>query len=183
MDSYISSIDNKRRMNSLNTCIKSLNTMIDLHEFDDTKQNFTEIVYSGPVGEISSATINYPRDAGFSIPIIAYVASLPIIVGYTNGKTLSITSSSIEELNKETTTTTSKTEEVSSGGEDSVDVVVDINKLPNGVAKTIKTTTVISYKKEEKEGEIITTWYKTTTITVSKTVDYSEAEAVILERF
>lgn len=91
IESYTTNIsDGIRARNALNTAIKSLNNLITYTDFDQTQQNYVEITYSGPVDEIKPE-IKFPQLKSANIPVIGWLAgSIPVYLGTTDGKALSI---------------------------------------------------------------------------------------------
>lgn len=86
MQSFISSLDVKQK-NALNAALKSINNLVDFDEQEPIKQNFSEICFSGT--DITKAEIKNPRKLGSRIPIIGNVCGIDIIVGYTDGLSIS----------------------------------------------------------------------------------------------
>lgn len=197
IESYISSEDSKRQ-NSLNTCIKSLNTMVDNHEFEETNQDYSEIVYYGSIDNVNSIQVKYPRTVGANIPIIGNLGSKAMIVGTTNGKNVAI---SIDKTTSSTTNTIS-TSELELSTETRWDYPAEQTTVKEVVAETIDgtkitttTTTTISYTEETEEeerqdeetGDITTVtiynYYKNTSITTQIDTDYSKSNLSIVMRF
>lgn len=91
IESYTTNIsDGLRARNALNTAIKSLNNMITFHEFEKTHQNYVEITYSGPVKALK-LEIKYPQIKSANIPIIGWLSgSIPVYLGTTDGKSVSV---------------------------------------------------------------------------------------------
>lgn len=91
IESYVTnSSDGIRARNALNTAIKSLNNLITYTDFDQTVQSYVEITYSGPVDELKPE-IKYPQLKSANIPVIGWLSgSIPVYLGTTDGKTLSV---------------------------------------------------------------------------------------------
>jgi hypothetical protein len=88
MNTYISSIESKKQKNAINSCLKSVNNLIDSDTDEEGKQYFSEIVWTGKVDSISKAKITNPRKLGMEIPVIGNISGFDMIVGYTDGMSI-----------------------------------------------------------------------------------------------
>lgn len=185
---YLSSEKDKRKEEAFNTCIKSLQNMLDYHQFKESKQDYTQITYNGPFTNISSAKITYPRQLSKQVPLIGTVGGYLMILGYTDG--ISISTTSIEPPNRKLKVE-SETErvEVESMGSNSTKVEKTENKA-SGVKIVTTTTTTISYEEtkeeeQDEEGDIVEVshYWKVTKVVVDTEIDRSGGDVNICMRF
>lgn len=177
----MSSEKDKRKEEAFNTCIKSLQNMLDFHQFEESKQDYTQITYKGPFSGISSAKITYPRQLPKQVPLIGTVGGYLMILGYTDG--VSISTTAISPPNRKLKEESEEKIEVESMGSNSTRVEKTDNKVL-GVRVVTTTTTTITYE-EVDEGEEETDWhyYKTTKIAIDTEVDRSTGDVNICMRF
>lgn len=193
VESYLSNTF-ERKGNDLNTCIKSLYNVLNDTQFTETKQGYAEIYYSGPLNKLNP-TIKYPQARGKAIPVIGYIqGSIPVYLGTTNGKTVSVKQPNViipDTVNTNTTKisswSTTNTSNVPATVTESS--ATTVKQLDGGAKITITDTTIVQYSYKststETHGEHSTTWYNYDVERVSTNIihyDYSEAMITVLMR-
>lgn len=191
MTSFVSSLESNKQQSALNTCLKSLNNMIDYHKFDEEEQDFVELYYNGPVSEISKIEIRHPKKKGSTIPILAHIASsIPVIVGYTDGTSVDISPTFTSQLSSKSSETYSEVETVDIKGDDNVKKTEGEVRYKNGlvVEETTYITTLFTEKEvpdptEEDPEHTKTVVTKTVTYQIYRTFDYNKSNITVFQRF
>ena len=185
MVSYVSSLDSNKKQSALNTCLKSLNNMLDYHEFQEEKQNYTELTYNGTVSTLSDIEIKFPRKVGTTIPILGMVmGTIPVIVGYTDGTSIDTSTTFMNLLNRTETDFKVETELVEEEGEGSTTKSFEVKNEANGlrIDETIYTTIEYITVDDEDTGEplyiIKYTYYQ-----IIREYDYNKCNITVMERF